>query len=36
MYFSQEKAENSVVFIGPDIDKELLIKELEEMGEIII
>ena len=32
IYFSEEEAENNVVFIGSVIDKELLLKELEEMG----
>jgi len=30
--FSEGKAENNTVFIGKPIDKELLLKELEEMG----
>ena len=31
IYFSEGETENNTVFIGNPIDKELLLKELEEM-----
>ena len=31
IYFSEGEVENNTVFIGNPIDKELLLKELEEM-----